>query len=79
MGQLARTDINFASLRKECLSAIKDRPGCESVATIQPVRNRSKAGFSIKLTLPGDAEVITIERATACVEPEMRRRYRLAH
>jgi hypothetical protein len=29
---------------------------CASVATIQPVRNRSKAGFSIKLTLPDDAE-----------------------
>ena len=78
MGQLARTDINFASLRKKCLCAIKNWPGCESVAAIQLVRNGSKAGFSIELTLPGEAEVITIERATACVEREMRRRYRLA-
>jgi hypothetical protein len=77
-GQLARTDINYASLRKECLYAIKNWPGCESVAAIQLVRNGSRAGFSIKVTLPGEAELITVERATACVEREMRRRYRLA-
>jgi hypothetical protein len=54
------------------------RSGCESVAAIQLVRNGSKAGFSIKVTLPGEAELITIERATACVECEMRWRYRRA-
>lgn len=78
MGQLvARTDISYAALRKECLYAIKNWPGCESVAAIQLIRNGSMAGFSIKVTLPGGAERTTIERATACVEREMRRRYRL--
>jgi hypothetical protein len=54
MGQLvARTDISYAALRKECLHAIKNWPGCESVAAIQPIRNGSKAGFSIR---PGTPE-----------------------
>jgi len=77
MGQLARKDISYAALRKECLDAIKKWPGCESVAAIQLIRNGSKAGFSIKVTLPGEAVKATLERATAFVEREMRRRYRL--
>jgi hypothetical protein len=60
------------SLRHQKLARLR------KLAAIQLVRNGSKAGFSIKVTLPDEAEVITIERATACVEREMRRRYRLA-
>lgn len=73
----ARADISYADLRKQCLEAIKQWPGCETVAGIQLVRDGSRAGFSVKVTLWGQASKIVIDRATSCVEREMRRRYRL--
>ena len=77
MGKVVRTDISYADLRKRCLEAIKQWPGCEMVTGIQLIRDGSRAGFSVKVTLCGQAGKIVIDRATACVEREMRRRYRL--
>jgi hypothetical protein len=73
-----RTDISYSVIRKQCLEAIKLWPGCETVAGIRLICNGSKAGFSLRVTLTGTSRRIAIHRATACVEREMRRRYRLA-
>ena len=72
-----RLDISYADLRRECLEAIRLWPGCETVTGIQLIRDGSKPGFSVKVTLAGTADSIVIDRATACVQREMRRRYRL--
>ena len=69
-----RTEISYADLRQQCLEAIKQWPGCETVTGIQLIRDGSRAGFSVKVTLGGRAGKIVIDRATACVEREMRRR-----
>ena len=52
--------------------------GCETVTGIQIIRQGSRVGFSVRVTLWGDtAKTTAINRASASVEREMRRRYRL--
>ena len=74
---LKRTTVSYGILRKQCLDAIRHWPGCETVTGIQLIRDGSRAGFSLKVTLWGRAGKAVIDRATGCVEREMRRRYRL--
>lgn len=78
MGKDQRANISYADLRKQCLQAIKQWPGCETVTGIQIIRQGSRVGFSVRVTLWGDtAKTTAINRASASVEREMRRRYRL--
>ena len=44
-----RTAVTYDTLRKECLEAIKQWPGCESIAGIRLIRDTSPAGFSVKV------------------------------
>ncbi len=69
--------INYGALRKQCLEAVRHWPGCETVAGLQIIRNNSPAGFSVKVTLYGNTDPKTADRAIACVEREKRRRYYL--
>lgn len=70
-------EIRYAELRKLCLEAIRKWPGCETVSALQLTRDGSKPGFSVKVTLCGKADQSIVSRATACVQREMRRQYRL--
>ena len=70
--------LSYAALRKECLEAVRLWPGCETVAGIQIIRsNRRPAGFSVRVTLYGKADVKTADRAMVCVDREKRRQYHL--
>jgi hypothetical protein len=69
--------IRYGALRKECLDAVRLWPGCETVAGIQIIRNNTPAGFSVRVTLYGNADVKTADRAIICVQREKRRQYHL--
>jgi hypothetical protein len=77
MIKINRTTVTYYNLRKECLEAIRQWPGCETVAGIQLIRDNSPAGFSAKITLYGRADKKVADRAMTCVEREKRRHYRL--
>jgi hypothetical protein len=77
MAKFQTFGLNYAALRKECLEAVKQWPGCESVAGIQILRSTKPGDFSVKITLYGTADVKTADRAMICVQREMRRQYHL--
>jgi len=52
-------------------------PRLETVAGIQIIRSNTPAGFSIRVTLYGNADVKTADRALICVQREKRRQYHL--
>jgi hypothetical protein len=72
-----RTKISYGPLRRECLEAIRRWPGCETVAGLQLIRDNTPAGFSVKITLYGQADRKKADRARVCVEREKRRQFRL--
>jgi len=72
-----RTAVTYGTLRKECLEAIRQWPGCETVAGIQLIRDNSPAGFAARVTLYGRADKKVADRAMICVQREKRRHYRL--
>jgi hypothetical protein len=37
--------LKYEALRKECLDAVRQWPGCESVAGIQIIRSNKSGGF----------------------------------
>jgi hypothetical protein len=77
MTKLQTFGLNYAALRKECLEAVKQWPGCESIAGIQLVRSNKPGDFSVRITLYGKADVKTADRAMICVQREKRRQYHL--
>jgi hypothetical protein len=77
MVKLIRTKISYGALRKECLEAVRQWPGCETVAGIRLLRDNSPAGFSVKITLYGKADKRVADRALIHVEREKRRQFRL--
>jgi hypothetical protein len=69
--------LNYATLRKECLEAVKQWPGCETVSGIQIIRDNTPGGFSVRVTLYGKADVKIADRAMICVQREKRRYFHL--
>jgi hypothetical protein len=69
--------LNYATLRKECLEAARQWPGCESIAGIQILQHNRRGGFSVRITLYGNADTKTADRAMVCVQREKRRQYHL--
>jgi hypothetical protein len=59
------------------LDAIRQWPGCETVAGIQLVRTNSPSGFSVKITLYGKSEATKADKAAAFVERAMGRQFHL--
>jgi len=57
--------LSYGALRKECLEAVRQWPGCESVAGIQILRQNRFGSFSVRITLYGDADVKKADRAIA--------------
>jgi hypothetical protein len=69
--------LSYGALRKECLEAVRQWPGCETVGGIQIIRNNRRSGFSVRITLYGDAGPTVADRAMTYVEREKRRRFHL--
>ncbi len=69
--------VTYADLRKDCLETVRQWPGCEGVSGIQIVRENSAAGFSVRVTLYGQADQKLADRAMASVQREKRRHFHL--
>lgn len=69
--------LSYGALRKECLEALRQWPGCESVGGIQILRGDTASGFSVRVTLYGKADKKTADRAINCVQREKRRHFHL--
>jgi hypothetical protein len=69
--------MSYGALRKECLEALRQWPGCETVGGIQIIRDNTSGGFTVRVTLYGDADKKIADRAIACVEREKRRHFHL--
>jgi hypothetical protein len=70
--------LTYGALRKECLEAVRHWPGCETVAGIQIIRDNTPAGFSVRVTLYGNADAKIADRAIKCVQREKQRYFHLA-
>ena len=77
MTKFKTVGLRYAALRKECLEAVRQWPGCETVSGIQLIRSNKSGGFSIRITLYGKADVKIAERAVRCVQREERRQFHL--
>jgi hypothetical protein len=78
MAAKSKTDgLNYGALRKECLDAVRQWPGCETISGIQIVRENSPGGFSVRVTLYGKADEKTADRAIKSVQREKRRHFHL--
>ena len=69
--------LSYAALRKECLEAVRQWPGCETVSGIQIIRDNTPGGFTVRVTLYGKADERTADRAIRCVQREKRRHFHL--
>jgi hypothetical protein len=76
MAKSVTAGLGYAALRKECLIAVRSWPGCETIGSIQIVRQKH-SGFSVQVTLYGKAKRQLADRAMSAVEREMRRRFHL--
>jgi hypothetical protein len=69
--------LSYGALRKQCLEAVKQWPGCETVSSIQIIRDNVPGGFTVRVTLYGKADQKTADRAIRCVQREKRRHFHL--
>jgi hypothetical protein len=69
--------MSYADLRKDCLEAVRQWPGCKTVTGIQIIRSNRRSGFSVKITMYGEADQSIADRAMMYVEREKRRRFHL--
>jgi hypothetical protein len=70
------TGVIYSDLRRMCLEAVKQWPGCETIAGIQIIRGANQK-FSVRVTLYGKSEKRIADRAIRCVEREMSRHFHL--
>ena len=76
-GTRARTvGVVYSDLRRACLEAVRQWPGCEAIAGIQIIRGVNRK-FSIRVTLYGKSDKRIADRAIRCVEREMSRHFHL--
>jgi hypothetical protein len=76
MPNLEAKAVNYSTLRKACLDAVRQWPGCETITGIQLIR--TDAGrFTVRVTLYGLAYKKVADRAIACVQRELQRQFRL--
>jgi hypothetical protein len=78
MAKWGTLGLSYGTLRKECLEAVRQWPGCETVAGIQIVRQGTPGGFVVHVTLYGKADKRIADRAINCVQREKRRHFHLA-
>jgi hypothetical protein len=77
MAKLKTVGLSYGALREECLEAVRQWPGCESVAGIQILRSNAPGSFSVRITLYGNADERIADRAITCVQREKRRQFHL--
>ena len=77
MGKSQTVGLSYGALRKECLDALKQWPGCETVGAIQIIREKNPGSFSVRVTLYGEADRKIADRASSFVQREKRRLYHL--
>ena len=77
MAKSETVGLSYGALRKQCLEAVRQWPGCETIGAIQIVRNKTPGAFSVRVTLYGTADRKTADRAINCVQREQRRRFHL--
>jgi len=73
----ATSGLNYALLRRRCLDAVRQWPGCESISGIRIVR-LNNGGFSVCVTVYGEVRKSLADRAIGAVEREMRRQFHLS-
>ena len=56
MAKWGTVGLSYGVLRQECLDAVRQWPGCETVAGLQIVRQGTPGGFAVRVTLYGKAE-----------------------
>jgi len=77
MAKSETVGLSYGALRKECLEAVRQWPGCETVGAIQIVRDKTPGGFAVRVTLYGKADKRIADRAINCVQREKRRLFHL--
>jgi hypothetical protein len=77
MAKSATSGLSYGALRKECLDAVRQWPGCETIGGIQILRDATPGGFSVRVTLYGTADKKIADRAINCVQREKRRHFHL--
>ena len=77
MAKLTTVGVSYGALRRVCLEAVRHWPGCETVGGIQIIRDNSPAGFSVRVTLYGEADQKIADRAIIGVQREKRRHFHL--
>ena len=77
MAKFKTVGLSYGALRKECMEAVRQWPGCETVGGIQIIRNNKPGGFSVRVTLYGKADKKIADRAIICVQREKRRHFHL--
>jgi hypothetical protein len=77
MPKSATVGLDYGALRKVCLEAMRQWPGCETVGGIQIIRDGTPGDFSVRVTLYGNADKKTADRAIKCVQREKRRHFHL--
>jgi hypothetical protein len=77
MAKFKTVGLSYGALRKECMEAVRQWPGCETVGGIQINRSNKPGGFSVRVTLYGKADKKIADRAIICVQREKRRHFHL--
>lgn len=77
MAKSVTIGLSYGALRKECLDAVRQWPGCETIGGIQIIRDNMPGSFSVRVTLYGQADKKTADRAINCVRREKRRHFHL--
>jgi hypothetical protein len=77
MSEHSAIGLKYEALRRECLQAVRQWPGCETIAGIQIIRTSKPGGFSVRVTLYGKAKIRLADRAMAAVQREVRRHFHL--
>jgi hypothetical protein len=77
MAKFNTIGLSYGALQKECLEAVRQWPGCETVGGIQIIRDNTPGGFSVRGTLYGKADKKIADRAINCVQREKRRHFHL--
>jgi hypothetical protein len=77
LGKVQTVGLTYEALRKECIEAVRQWPGCETIGAIRLIREKKLGGFSVRIALYGRAHKRTADRAIGCVQREKRRHFHL--
>src|SRR6478735_8216140 len=77
MAKRKTVGLSYGALRKECLEAVRQWPGCETVGGIQIIRSNKPGDFSVRVTLYAKADKKIADRPLIYVQREKRRHFHL--